>query len=214
MYKTVLFDLDGTITDPKTGITRSVQYALKRFDIIIDDIDKLEKFIGPPLKQSFTDFYSFTEEQASEAVNYYREYFSSKGIFENHVYEGIPELLAELLENNLTLAVATSKPTVYAEKIIRHFGLDRYFKKIIGSKLDNTMTDKKEIIAYAMSELNSNASDTIMTGDRKHDIIGAKKNRIDSAGVLYGYGSYEEITGAGPDFIAEEVQDLSSILLN
>lgn len=214
MYTTILFDLDGTLTDPKLGVTKALQYALHKLDIEIDTLDTLEKCIGPPLQQSFIDFFSCTKEQSLKAIQYYREYFSTKGIFENKVYEGIPELLKELVNTNITLAVATSKPTVFAEKIMDHFDLSQYFTTITGSTLDNTRTDKKEIIAYAMSKLHCDTQTTIMIGDRTYDLIGARKNNIDSVGVLYGYGSLEEITAAGPNFIAENVSDLSTLLLN
>ena len=214
MYKTVLFDLDGTITDPKEGITRSVRYALRKFSIDIENLDELEKFIGPPLKQSFMDFFSFSGEQSLRAIEYYREYFREKGIFENRVYEGIPEILSELKAGNVTLAIATSKPTVFAEQIIAHFQLSGYFEEIIGSNLDNSRSEKKDVIAHALSELKCEVSQTVMIGDRKHDIIGAKENRMDSVGVLYGYGSREEIRAAGPVFIAESVGELAPFLLN
>ena len=213
-YNTILFDLDGTITDPKEGITKSVQYSLRKFGIEIDNPDDLEKFIGPPLKQSFIDFFSFTGEEALAAVEYYREYFKTDGIFENSVYEDIPGLLEKLKSADLTLAVATSKPTVFAEKIINHFNLSGYFKIVTGSNMDNTGTDKKDVIAQAMSKLHCNPLNTIMIGDRMHDIIGAKKNSIDSIGVLYGYGTAEELTEAAPDYIVESVRDIANIVLN
>jgi phosphoglycolate phosphatase len=214
MYKTILFDLDGTLTDPKMGITKSVQYALKKHNIEIENLDQLEKFIGPPLVNSFMDFYGFTETQSIEAVLYYREYFTNGGIFENEIYAGIPELLSSLRSENYNLAVATSKPTVYAKQIADYFHLTQYFDCIVGSHLDNTRTNKNEVIEHVISELNCDYKNTIMIGDRKHDIIGARQNDIDSIGVLYGYGSYEEIRRENPEFIAENVADLSKILLH
>ena len=214
MYNTILFDLDGTITDPKEGITKSVQYSLRKFGIETENPDDLEKFIGPPLKQSFIDFFSFSEEQSFKAIEYYREYFKTDGIFENRMYEDIPELLDKLRSANLTLAVATSKPTVFAEKIINHFNLSGYFKIVTGSNMDNTGTDKKDVIAHVISELQCNPLNTIMIGDRMHDIIGAKKNNIDSIGVLYGYGTAEELTEAAPEYIVESVRDIANVVLN
>ena len=212
MYKVALFDLDGTLTDPKAGITRSVRYALDKFDIPTESLDDLDKFIGPPLKQSFMKFYSLSEEQALLGIKYYREYFSDRGIYENELYEGIPDLLQQRLSRGMRLAVATSKPTVFAEKIIRYFGLDRYFEQVIGSNMDNTRTGKGEVIAYAMERMGCQREETLMAGDRKHDIIGARENGIDSIGLLYGYGSRAEITAAGPDYIAETVEDFSAVL--
>lgn len=213
MYTTILFDLDGTLTDSGLGITKSVQYALSKFDIAIDTLDELNPFIGPPLQQSFMDFFAFTAEQSLEAIQYYREYFSTKGIFENRVYENIPELLNTLVTNDATLAIATAKPTVFAEKIIDHFKLSHHFKTIVGSTLDNTRTAKKDIIAHAMHVLGCDTATTVMIGDRKHDIVGAQKNNIASVGVLYGYGSAKELTMAAPNVIVENVPQLSSVLV-
>ena len=134
-YKYILFDLDGTLTDPKEGITKSVQYALKKYVILIENLDLLENFIGPPLKDSFMEYYNFSEDQASQAIEYYREYFKEKGIFQNKVYEHMEELLSKLKKLGLILIVATSKPTVFAEEILRHFNLDVYFELIIGSAI-------------------------------------------------------------------------------
>ena len=213
MYTTILFDLDGTLTDSGLGITMSVQYALSKFDIAVDTLDELTPFIGPPLQQSFMDFFALTAEQSLEAIQYYREYFSTNGIFENRVYEGIPELLNTLVTNDATLAIATAKPTVFAEKIIDHFKLSHYFKTIVGSTLDHTRTAKKDIIAHAMHVLGCDTATTVMIGDRTHDIVGAQKNNIASVGVLYGYGSAEELTMAAPNTIVENVPQLSSVLV-
>ena len=214
VYNTVLFDLDGTLTDSKLGITKSVQYALKKFSIEITDLNQLEKFIGPPLTQSFKQFFSFTEEEAETAVKYYREYFTVDGIYENEVYRGIPELLKNLHRSNITMAVATSKPTVFAETIIDHFDLSKYFQVITGSNLDNTRTGKKEIIAHTMDQLNCNPENTIMIGDREYDILGAKENSVESIAVLYGYGEIDEINASKPSYIINNVEDLTTMLLN
>lgn len=212
-YKYILFDLDGTITDPKIGITKAVQYALAKYDIHEPSLDKLEKFIGPPLKDSFIDFYSFEEDKAVEAITYFREYFSDIGIFENQVYAGIPELLKALRKENIILAIATSKPTVFAKRVLEHFELEHYFDVIIGSHLDGTRTDKAEVIKYVLKTLEINKhSEVLMIGDRKHDIIGAKKNGIDSIGVLFGYGSREEMEVNQPTNIVKSVKELEKLL--
>ncbi|RJE90267.1 HAD family hydrolase [Paenibacillus sp. 1011MAR3C5] len=212
-YSTILFDLDGTLTDPKIGITKSVQYALAKYGIHEDNLDKLEPFIGPPLVQSFMEFYSFTELEAKQAVDYYREYFSETGIFENERYEGIIELLDVLVRDGRTLIVATSKPTIYAKQIADHFELSPYFDLVCGSNLDGTMTAKGEIIQSIMNEKKLDRRQVVMVGDRKHDIIGAQLNKIDSIGVGYGYGLEEELRGIGPTFYVESVIQLHKLLL-
>lgn len=209
-YNNVLFDLDGTLTDPKTGITKAVQYALAKAGIIENDLSRLLPFIGPPLQQSFMEYYSFTEAQAWEAVNAYREYFKVTGIYENERYEGIPELLTALRSQGRRLFVATSKPQVFADIVIRHFNLGAYFTAVYGSELDGTRADKGELIKYVLTSENLAAEHTMMVGDRKHDIIGAKKNNIVSVGVGYGYGSTEELNAAAPDFLFNTVADLTA----
>ncbi|HEY9258583.1 HAD family hydrolase [Chitinophaga sp.] len=209
-YNNVLFDLDGTLTDPKTGITKSVQYALAKAGIIENDLSRLIPFIGPPLQQSFMEYYSFTEAQAWEAVAAYREYFKVTGIYENERYEGIPELLTTLLAQGRRLFVATSKPQIFADVVIRHFNLLPYFTAVYGSELDGTRADKGELIKYLLTKENLAAEHTIMVGDRKHDIIGAKKNDIACIGVGYGYGSTEELNAAAPDYIFNTVADLTT----
>jgi len=212
MMRTILFDLDGTLTDPKEGITRSVQYALSRFGIEVADLDRLEPFIGPPLKHSFMDLYSLSEEQALQGIEWYREYFRDRGIFENRVYEGIPEMLDELSTRGFSLAVATSKPTLFAGQILDHFGLSRFFRYVAGSNMDLSRSDKGEVIAHALEELACSEGNALMVGDREHDIIGAKKNGIPSVGVLYGYGGPEEIARADPTYTAPTVGGLSGLL--
>jgi len=214
-YKYILFDLDGTLTDPKVGITKSVEYALNKYKMEVESLDDLIKFIGPPLKESFMEYYSFDEERANKAIEYYREYFKDKGIFENDVYEGIPELLRELKNRGFIIAIATSKPTVFAERIVEHFGLKEYFTITVGSNLDGTRTSKGEVISYVLEQLNiNNLEEAVMIGDRKHDIIGAQKNNIDSIGVLYGYGDLEEFQEAAPTYILDSVNDLYKLIIN
>lgn len=212
-YKYILFDLDGTITDPKEGITKSVQYALEHFEISGISLDDLEGFIGPPLKESFMEFHELNEKQVTKAIDYYRERFAIKGMYENKVYPGIPELLKALKAQGATLAVATSKPTVFAKKILEHFRLIHFFDIVIGSNLDYTRTDKGEVIAYTLNQLNVQDLDqVIMIGDRKFDIIGANQNQIHSIAADYGYGTDEEFKSITPTYRVKKVEEIMSIL--
>ena len=212
--KYILFDLDGTLTDSMLGITKSVQYALKKFNIEVTSLNDLCKFIGPPLKESFKEFYNFSEEDAERGVTFYREYFADKGIFENKPYENIDKLLKELKENNKVLILATSKPEPYALRIMEHFNLAQYFDFMAGSTLDGSRSKKSAVISYVLRENNIiNLSEVIMIGDRKHDILGAKENMIDSVGVLYGYGNLDELSSAGANFIVKDIYELKNLLL-
>lgn len=210
---TVLFDLDGTLTNPKEGIINSILYSLDKLGIKEDLVNELDTFIGPPLRDSFLERYNLTDKRADEALNFYREYFSQKGIYENEVYSGVLELLEALVMNKKKLFVATSKPTIFAEQILKHFELDKYFCNVIGSNLDNSRTDKTEIISYTISCHSLQPKKSIMVGDRKHDIIGAKNNSMKSIGVTYGYGTIEELLFHQPDFIANDCIELQSIIL-
>ena len=214
MFDYLFFDLDGTLTDPALGITNSFIHALKHFGIEIPSYEKLCTFIGPPLPDTFKTQFGFDDQKASEGVKKYREYFSTKGLFENSVYPGIPELLKKLKEAGRKLVVATSKPEEYSVKIIDHFGLAQYFENVCGSLMDETRSKKDEGIAYAIERNHrSDKSKILMIGDRKHDILGAKKVGIKSVGVLFGYGSRQELEEAGADFIAENVSRLDKICL-
>lgn len=213
-FQYVLFDLDGTLTDPAIGITNSVIHALKKYNISVNDRSELYKFIGPPLTESFIKYYGFSEEEAKRAVEYYREYFSVKGLFENIIYEGIDDLLKTLNANEKILIVATSKPQVFAKQILEHFKIDKYFSFVAGSNLDGTRVKKDEVINYAVTSCNiSDYSKAIMIGDREHDILGAKKVGLKSIGVLYGYGDKEEHEKAGADYIVQSVSDIKDIVL-
>lgn len=212
MIKTILFDLDGTLTDPYIGITNSVIYSLKHYGIEVENRSSLKAFIGPPLTESFIKFYSFSEDKAKEAVEIYREYFSTKGLFENTVYDGIPELLKFLKDKGMSIALATSKPEVFAEQILKHFDLKKYFDCICGSELNHKRTDKHEVIEYTLNKLSENRENTVMIGDRLHDIIGGKKSQLITIGVTYGYGSIEELSEYGANYIANDVQSLKNIL--
>lgn len=212
-YKTLLFDLDGTLTDSQAGITNSVRYALARYDILEEDPAKLKKFIGPPLAESFSAFYGFSASQARQAIAYYREYFSTKGIYENSVYEGIPALLAQLQQQGKRLILATSKPTVFSERILEYFDMQKYFSLVVGSNLDGTRTKKGEIIRHIISLLRSEAKDSIlMIGDREHDCRGARENGIDCAAVLYGFGSVQELQAQKPAYLVGSVAELGLLL--
>lgn len=213
-YDVILFDLDGTLTDSQVGIINSVQHALKSFGIEETDRESLRKFIGPPLKDSFMEYYQFDEEKANLAITKYREYFSVKGLFENRVYPGIPELLKKLVEHGKKLIVATSKPTPFTRQILDHFNLDRYFTFVSGSNLDGTRIRKDEVIAYAIKECGLKANDNmVMVGDRKYDITGAKAIGIDSIGVLYGFGSRSELEEENPTRVVGSVSDLKKALM-
>lgn len=209
----LLFDLDGTLTDPKEGITKSVQYALNAFGIPAEDRDKLCCFIGPPLKDSFMEFYGFSEEDAIKGVLSYREYFKDKGMLDNKVYEGAQRVLEALVKKGKKLYVASSKPEIFVRKILEHFELDSYFVFAGGADLEGTRDKKADVIRYVIKECQlSDLSKIVMIGDRKHDILGAKEVGIDSVGVLYGFGSRQELEDAGADLIAETIFDLQNLL--
>jgi phosphoglycolate phosphatase len=213
-YKVILFDLDGTLSDPKVGITKSVQYALQKMDIDEPDIDKLECFIGPPLQVSFAEYYNFDKANTQKAIDLYRERFKEKGLFENELYSNISLLLKSLKEQQFTLVVATSKPTVFAEQILNYFNIDQYFELVVGSNLDGTRASKTEIIQYILDMYTEHKlDDFIMIGDRKHDIIGANNTGIDSIGVTYGYGSFDELSHSNPSHIVKSVDQLKDILI-
>lgn len=213
-YQYILFDLDGTLTNSQLGITTCVAYALESFGIHTENPEELRKFIGPPLKESFVKYYNMTDGEGDKAVEKYRERFATVGLYENEVYAGIPELLQKLKAQGKTLLVATSKPTVYSDKILEHFGLKEYFSYIAGSELDGTRVNKAEVIQYALEQMKITESEKIvMIGDKEHDMIGAGICGVDSIGVLYGFGEREELENHGATYIAETVSDLEKILL-
>ena len=213
MYKYILFDLDGTLTDPGLGITNSVIYALHKFDIEVADRTALYKFIGPPLKDSIKKYYSFSDEQSDLAIRYYREYFKKQGMFENEVYDGIQDLLKQLKADEKSLIVATSKPEAFAVEILRHFDLYNYFDFVAGATMNDVRNKKADIIRYALETCHiTDKSAAIMIGDREHDIIGANENGLDSIGVLFGYGAIDELKNDRATFIAGTPMEISKYI--
>lgn len=213
-FKNLMFDLDGTLTDPAEGITNSIAYALRKMDIPVPSFEVLCRHIGPPLAKSLCEHYDLTEEGGLHALALYREYFGDRGIFENKVYDGIPELLLEMKAQGRRIYMATSKPEPYAIRIAEHFGFAKYFDRIAGSTMTEERTRKADVIAY-LAELEGfdPAVDTLMIGDREHDVLGAKEHGSPCAAVLYGYGSREELEGAGATYTVKTVAELRELLL-
>jgi len=213
-YEYIFFDLDGTLTDPALGITNSFVYAFKKFGMEVPSYEKLLTFIGPPLVDTFKTGFGFDDEKAAEGVKVYREYFGTKGLLENSVYDGIEDLLIKLKGQGKHLVVATSKPEHFSIQILEHFGLTKYFDTICGSLMDETRSKKDQVIAYAI-EINKIAdkSKILMIGDREHDVFGAHEHGIKCCSVLFGYGNTEEFVNAKADFIVESVGELSKLLV-
>ena len=213
MYRKYLFfDLDGTLTDPMQGITRSVQYALRHFGIDEPDLRKLCPFIGPPLADSFRERYGMSPVDAETAVAKYREYYAPKGIFENEIYPGIPELLAATSAAGCVNVMATSKPTPFAEQIAAHFGFAQYFTLVSGSTFDGRRTTKADVIRYALDTLEIAPQEAVMIGDRRYDIEGAAETGLASIAVGWGYASPGELEAARPDRFAPDVETLRRLL--
>ncbi len=212
MWKTVLFDLDGTLTDSAPGITNSLARALVHFGIR-EEPGNLLKFIGPPLNESLPEYYGFTPEQTAKAVAVFREHFVEKGWLENAPYPGVAALLRELKEAGLQLMVATSKPEVQAVRVLKHFGLAEYFDHICGAPLGNEDGARKAAVVRQALGYAKDISSVVMVGDRRHDVEGARENGIPCIGVLYGYGSREELAVAGASFLAEDAAALKKLLL-
>lgn len=217
MKKYLLFDLDGTLTDPKKGICTCVQYALASLGIEEPDLDKLEPFIGPPLKESFMKYYGLDEAGAEAAIVKYRERFRDTGIFENKLYGGIPEMLNALNSQGMYMAVASSKPTEFVQRILEHFKIAKYFRVVVGSEMDGTRAKKEEVIEEALKQLFGNwpveKTKVYMIGDRSYDAEGARKAGVECVGVTYGYGSMEELREAKCDYIVRSVEELQKFLL-
>lgn len=211
-YQYILFDLDGTITDPGLGITNSVMYALNKFGIS-DKRENLYKFIGPPLAQSFQNYYGFDEEKAQLGIKYYREYYTVDGIFENIVYDGVEQMLKNLKQSGQKVLMATSKPEKFAKQILEYFKLDSYFDYVAGATMDEKRVRKADVISYALESYGiQNLDEVLMVGDREHDVLGAKEVGIDCVGVLYGYGDRQELEKAGSKYIVETVEELAKVL--
>lgn len=213
MYHVILFDLDGTVIDPWEGIVNSVSYTLEKYQLPKEEWGDLRRFIGPPLIESFQRLYGFSHDKAEEAVGRYREYYRETGIFECYVYDGIPQLLERLKAAGRTVLMATSKPEEFAVRILQHFGLMQYFDCVAGATLDESRNAKADVIRYGLKRAGlQSTGDCIMVGDRKHDILGARACQMASLGVLFGYGSREELVEAGADWIAETVEEAGRLL--
>ena len=219
MFEYILFDLDGTLTDPKLGITSSVQYALRALGIEEPSLDRLEPFIGPPLADSFREFYGLEGERLATAIDKYRERFATQGIFENEIYPGIPQMLADLKAKGKKLAIASSKPTLDVEQILEHFEIGKYFDHVVGSNMDGTRGTKEEVVEETLRQMltvemtPAQKRDAVaMVGDRKFDIEGARAHGITSVGVLFGYAPEGELEEAGADYIVNSVRSLQVLL--
>lgn len=214
MKQYILLDLDGTVTESKEGITKSIRYALHHMGIEVTDLDSLCKHIGPPLKQGFMDFWGFSEEEADRGVELYREYFSVKGMYQNYEYEGMRDLLASLKRAGKKVYLATSKPEKFARMILEHCHLEPYFDDICGASMDGSRSEKGDVIHYVLEKNHiTDLDQVVMAGDRSHDINGAKENQIDSIGVLYGYGTRKELEDAGAGRIVQTIAELKTRLL-
>jgi len=220
MFEYILFDLDGTLTDPKIGITSSVQYALRAFGIDEPNLDMLEPFIGPPLADSFMEFYGFTPDKANQAIEKYHERFDGQGIYENELYKGIDKMLLALKKSEKSLAIASSKPTPLVVRVLEYFDIRQYFDYIVGSELDGRRSKKEEVVAEAlrlMLPVSLSAREkkerVAMVGDRKFDIEGAKAFGLTSIGVSFGYAAEGELEAAGADYIVDTVSELEELLM-
>lgn len=208
----ILFDLDGTLTDSQQGIFNAVEYALRHYGITVEDKNFLRPFLGPPLSDSMMKYCGFDRQRAEEAVELFREYYHAGGMFENQVYPGVEQLLSRLRARDCRLYVATSKPEATAREILAHFGLDSYFSFIGGATMDDSRVKKGDVIRYVLETCKiRDLEQALMVGDRKHDILGAKENGLESVGVLYGYGSREELVKAGADVLAVHPEDILSV---
>lgn len=213
MFENIFLDLDGTIIDSKEGIVNSVIYSLKNFNIEVKNREELEKFIGPPLNESFKEFYNFNEKQTELAIKLFRERYETTGLWEAKLYPGIKELINDLKKSGKRVILATSKPEKFAKKILEGFKMDKDFFLIIGATLDGSRSAKKDVIKFALDKIKDiNLEECIMIGDRNYDILGAKENNMKSIGVTYGFGTKPELETAGADYIEEDVEELRKIL--
>ena len=213
MLSNILFDLDGTLTDPKEGITRCIQFSLGQLGQTSPEADQLTWCIGPPLRGSFSRLLNTTDDVLlDQALSYYRKRFSETGIYENALYPGITPALRRIRRAGFRVFLATSKPRVYAQRILDHFDLAQFFQAIHGSEMDGRLSDKGELVAHILGSEMLDPKTTLIVGDRFHDIVAGKKNGIMTAAVTYGYGSREEITATSPDFVFESPADLAAFL--
>lgn len=213
MKNNIIFDLDGTLTESGTGIKNSVRYTLQHYGLPMEDDESLNRYVGPPLVNSFQMFMGFTEEQAYEAIKVYRSYFTTKGMFENRVYDGIESMLKALKNKGKRMFIATGKPTVYSRQILEHFGLSSYFETVCGISLNESTMEKDELITQVLEFAHLAPEECVMIGDRKFDMMGANKVGVTPIGVTYGYGSREELESAGAHTIVDTVEQLQELLL-
>ncbi|MDT4898082.1 MAG: phosphoglycolate phosphatase [Acidobacteriota bacterium] len=210
--KNILFDLDGTLTDPLEGMTKCFHYAFERLSVPCPTEAELQLHIGPPLRSTFSQILKTTDEAMVErAVGFYRERFSTEGMFENEVYEGVPEMLAALQSSSKRLFVATSKLQAFTNIILRHFKLSAYFDGVYGSAPNGQFDNKVDLLRHLLASESLAAEETLMVGDRKYDITGAKENNCFAAGVTYGYGSMEELSEAGADYLCHSPSDVAAL---
>ena len=211
MYRVILFDLDGTLTDSGEGITKSVQYAIEKLGMGEYPLEELRSFVGPPLMEQFMNFFHISQERAKEAVGYYRERYSLVGLYENRPYDGISKLLKELKEQGYLLGVASSKPEYFVDKILQHFSLDSYFDEVVGSELSGQRTSKSEVVEEALRRLgvSDRRQEVVLVGDRKFDVLGARAMGIDCVAVSYGYGDMQELMEVNPVYISKSVEELA-----
>lgn len=210
----VLFDLDGTLSDSREGIINSFQYSLKNTGYQVEEGSTLLQFIGPPIMETFREFYEMDEETALKAHNFFQERYRTKGKFENTMYDGIPELLNRLVDKKYTLGVATSKPEIFANDILLHFGISHYFSTVVGASLDDNFSKKEDILALAIKKLGATEADNIyMVGDRSYDMLAAKKHGANAIGVTYGFGSEDELKTMGAMHLCHTPEEVGAVIL-
>ncbi|MCL2469211.1 MAG: HAD family hydrolase [Alphaproteobacteria bacterium] len=211
-YQNVIFDLDGTLVDPVEGITNGVKCALCHFGIVIPPVEELYKFIGPPFRESFSQYYGMNSEDTETAIAKYREFYKDIGVKQNVPYVGMVDMLKALKGAGKKIMLATSKPEPFAKQILAYEGITELFDFAAGASLDSSRDKKSDVLRHVLKETGIEAESSIMIGDRKHDIIGAKEVGMDSVGVLYGYGSEEELKNAGATFIVPDVMGITRLL--
>lgn len=214
MYQYILFDLDGTLTDSREGITKSVQYALDKMGISEPDLSSLEHFIGPPLYDEFRRCYNMDDQQAKAAVAAYRERFGTVGWTENILFDGVPELLGALHDAGKKIAIASSKPTVFVRKILHMFEIEQYFDAVSGASLDGKIGTKAQVVQQALDALRiAERNDAVLVGDRSHDVEGARACGLSCIGITLGFGGREELVSAGAAAVVDMLDELREILL-